>query len=144
MSALVWFIIALVLAGLELAAGEFTLLMLAGGALAASGVALFAPPAASVAAFAIASIGLLLFLRPFLRKRLTHPDLLDTTPTALVGRSATVLEAIEPGSHTGQIRVNGEIWTAESMDPSTDFRPGDRVTVVRIADGTTAVVWKES
>ena len=44
MGTIVWFIGALVLAGLELAAGEFTFLMLAAGALAATGTSLAGVP----------------------------------------------------------------------------------------------------
>ncbi len=141
MGAIIWFIAALVLAGLELAVGEFTLLMLAGGALAAAGVSLVGVPLwGSVAAFVITSLGLLVFLRPFLHRRLLRPAALDTSPAALVGESAEVLEAIE-GSH-GQVRLDGSIWSARSLDPTHTFAPGERVTVISI-DGPTAVVWKE-
>lgn len=141
MGAIVWFIVALVLGGLELLVGEFTLLMLAGGALAGSGVALLGAPLwASTLAFAITSVGLLVFLRPALKKRLHKPMVLDTSPKALVGEKAEVIEVITGG--TGQIRLDGSIWTARSMDSSHSFAVGERVTVISI-DGTTAVVWKE-
>lgn len=142
MGAIVWFIAALVLAGLELAVGEFTLLMLAGAALAAAGVSLAGAPLwASVVAFAIAAFGLLVFLRPFLRRRMAGPKALDTSPQALIGSTAVVLEAIE--GHGGQVRLDGSIWSARSLDPSHTFAEGERVSVISI-DGATAVVWKEN
>jgi len=140
--AIVWFIAALVLAGLELAVGEFTLLMLAGAALAAAGVSLAGAPLwASVVAFAISAFGLLVFLRPFLRRRLAAPKALDTSPQALVGSSAVVLDSI--GEHGGQVRLDGSIWSARSLDPTHTFAEGERVSVISI-DGATAVVWKET
>lgn len=141
MGAIIWFIVALVLGGLELLVGEFTLLMLAGGALAGAGVALTGAPLwASTVAFALVSVGLLVFLRPALKKRLHKPMLLDTSPKALIGNQAEVIEPVDGG--TGQIRLDGSIWSARSMDPSHTFTVGERVTVVSI-DGSTAVVWKE-
>lgn len=141
MGAIIWFIAALVLAGLELAVGEMTLLMLAGGALAAAGVSLAGAPLwGSVLAFAIASFGLLVFLRPVLRRRLQSPKALDTSVQALVGTSAEVISPVH--GHTGQVRLDGSIWSARPLDPSSTFAEGEHVTVIDI-DGTTAVVWKE-
>ena len=141
MGAIIWFIAALVLAGLELAVGEFTLLMLAGGALAAAGVSLAGAPLwGSVLAFVITSLGLLVFLRPFLKRRLHKPQVLDTSTSALVGHTAEVLETVEASG--GQVRLDGSIWSARSLDPTHTFAAGERVTVISI-DGTTAVVWKE-
>ena len=142
MEAIVWFIAALVLAGLELAVGEFTLLMLAGAALAAAGVSLAGAPLwGSVVAFAVAAFALLVFLRPFLRRRLAAPKALDTSPQALVGSTAVVIESIE--AHGGQVRLDGSIWSARSLDPTHTFAEGERVSVISI-DGATAVVWKEN
>ncbi|WP_053546150.1 NfeD family protein [Corynebacterium deserti] len=139
MGAIIWFIGALVLAGLELAVGEFTLLMLGGAALATAGVALFGVPAwVEFVTFALSSIALLLFLRPAIRRRLHTPKVLDTSPKALIGHRAEVLEEITASG--GQVRLDGTIWSARSMDPTHTFAEGDFVHVVSI-DGTTAVVW---
>ncbi len=141
MGAIIWFIAALVLASLELAVGEFTLLMLAGGALAAAGVSVVGAPVwLSVVTFAITSIGLIVFLRPYLKRRLHRPKALDTSVTALVGEKAEVLETVEGAE--GQVRLDGSIWSARALDPSQSFAVGERVTVISI-DGATAVVWKE-
>ena len=135
-----WFIAALVLAGLELAAGEFTLLMLAGGATVGGLVEWAgAPTWAAIVAFGIAAAGLILFLRPILRRRLHGPKALDTSQQALVGATAEVLEDV--GARGGQIRLDGSIWSARSMDPSETFTRGEEVHVIDI-DGPTAVVWK--
>lgn len=141
MGAIVWFIAALVLAGLELMVGEFTLLMLGGGALAAAGVSLIGAPLwGAVLAFALVSIGLMVFLRPTLKRHFHKPMTLDTSTKALVGNQAEVLEPVS--GDAGQVRLDGSIWSARSMDPSHSFAVGERVTVISI-DGTTAVVWKE-
>lgn len=138
---MIWFIGALILAGLELLAGEFTLLMLGTAALATAGVALFDVPLwVELAAFGGSSALLMIFLRPVLKKRISKPHRLDSSPKALVGQQAEVLEPID--RHGGQVRLDGSIWSARSLDPSITFAEGETVHVANI-DGPTAVVWKE-
>lgn len=140
--AIIWFIGALVLAGLELAVGEFTLLMLAGAALTTAGVSLLGVPVwVEFATFGVSAVALLLLVRPALKRRLHKPATLDTSTRALVGKHALVLEEIN--AHGGQIRLDGSIWSARSIDPSHTFAEGEQVSVVNI-DGATAVVWKQS
>ncbi|WP_206214023.1 NfeD family protein [Corynebacterium qintianiae] len=141
MGALVWFIAAAVLAGLELAAGEFTFLMIAAGALTAAGVSLASIPLwAEVAVFVASSAAFWLFLRPYLHRQFLKPRAYDETPRALVGARAEVLEDITPEG--GQVRLDGSIWSARSLDPAESIPAGQHVTVSDI-DGPVAVVWKE-
>jgi len=82
----IWLIAALVLACGELAIGDFTLLMLAGGALAAAGVSLaHVPTWVEVVVFGVTSIGMIFSLRPMLRKRLL------TAPPPFKGDSAVAV-----------------------------------------------------
>lgn len=141
MGTVIWLIGTLVLAGLELAAGEFTFLMLAGGALVTAGASLFGIPLwAEIVIFGLASGALILFLRPWLHRRYIKPSALDTSPKALVGTTAEVLEDIDRSG--GQIRLDGSIWSARAIDPSITIPAGEHVIVADI-DGLTAVVWKE-
>ena len=49
---------------------------------------------------------------------------------------------LEPVSADGgQVKLDGEVWTARPFNAADAYEPGDRVTVMRI-DGATAVVWK--
>ena len=135
---LLWLVVGLVLVAAELVSGEFVLLMLGGGALAAAGAALVAGPAVSAAVFAVASVLLLLGLRPALRRRLDRS--VPHTPTrteALVGGTATVLTRVD--GHGGRVRIGDDEWSARSYDEHQVIEPGERVTVVRIA-GATALV----
>ena len=43
--------------------------------------------------------------------------------------------------HEGQVKLDGEIWTARPYNAEDVYEPGDHVTVVQI-DGATAVVSK--
>lgn len=141
MGALVWFAAAAVLACLELAVGEMTLLMLAAGALTTSAVALAGVPVGvEVAVFAASSAAFWFFLRPYLRRRLDSPMVYDETPRALVGSRAEVVEDITPAG--GQVRFDGSLWSARALDPAEVIPAGSTVTVSDI-DGPVAVVWKD-
>ncbi|WKD57652.1 hypothetical protein CAPI_05505 [Corynebacterium capitovis DSM 44611] len=141
MGPLVWLISAAVLAVLELAAGEFTFLMIAAGALSTAGAAAFGLPLwAEVAVFAVSSAAFWFFLRPYLHRRFLAPAAFDDSPRALVGSPAVVIEDITPSG--GQIRLEGSIWSARSLDPAVVIPAGGHVTVSAI-DGPVAVVWKE-
>lgn len=141
MGALVWFIAAVVLAALELAAGEFTFLMIAAGALTAAGASLAGIPLwAEVAVFVASSAAFWFFLRPLLHRQFLKPGVYDETPRALVGTGAEVVADITPSG--GQVRLDGTIWSARSLDPAVSIPAGQHVTVSDI-DGPVAVVWKE-
>jgi membrane protein implicated in regulation of membrane protease activity len=138
---LIWLILALVLAGAEALTGDLFLLMLAGGALAATGSSwlLDWPIWADGAVFLAVSVLLLGVVRPALRRRLTSGEGLLEPAKALEGKSAVVLDRV--GRHEGQVKLDGEVWTARPMNDADVFEPGDQVTVMRI-DGATAVVFK--
>lgn len=140
-AALVWLICALALAGAEVLTGDMFLLMLGGGALAASGTSWLLPwPIwADGAVFLVVSVLLLVLARPALRRRLIPGRDAETGIAALEGKSALVLDRI--ARHEGQVKLDGEVWTARPLNDGDSYEPGEHVTVVRI-DGATAVVWK--
>jgi membrane protein implicated in regulation of membrane protease activity len=141
MGALIWLVAALALAGAEALTGDLFLLMLSGGALSAAGVsALFGGPVwVDGAVFAAVSLLLLVAVRPALRRRFAAGTGLPEPMKALEGKGALVLDRV--ARHEGQVKLDGQVWTARPLDDDDVFEPGDHVTVVRI-DGATAVVFK--
>jgi membrane protein implicated in regulation of membrane protease activity len=139
--ALIWLIAALVLAGAEVLTGDLFLLMLGGGALAAAGTNwLFDLPIwANGLVFLIVSVLLLVGVRPALRRRLTTGKGLPEPMKALEGKSALVIDRV--ARHQGQVKLDGQVWTARPLAEDDIYQPGDHVTVVHI-DGATAVVSK--
>jgi membrane protein implicated in regulation of membrane protease activity len=134
----IWLIVAAVFAAGEIATLGFFLAPFAGGALAATVVAAIGAGAfASWIAFLVASIALLLALRPVARRHLRQPGKLRTGTAALVGRPATVVERV--GVDAGCVRLEGEVWTARPYDEDDVFEPGKRVYVMEIR-GATALV----
>jgi membrane protein implicated in regulation of membrane protease activity len=140
--AVIWLIFALVLAGAEALTGDMSLLMLAGGALAAGGSSwlLDSPVWVDAAVFLVVSVLLLVLVRPVLRRRLTPAKGLPTGIKALEGKSALVLDRV--ARDEGQVKLDGQVWTARPLDDSEVYEPGERVTVMHI-NGATAVVFKD-
>ncbi|KUH94157.1 hypothetical protein AU190_13020 [Mycolicibacterium acapulense] len=139
-AALIWLIAALALAGAEALTGDLFLLMLGGGALAAAGSSLiFDDLWVHGAVFAVASILLLVLVRPALRRHFQAGTGLPDPAKALEGKSALVLDRV--AQHEGQVKLDGEVWTARPLNENDVYEPGDQVTVVQI-DGATAVVQK--
>ena len=139
--ALIWLVAALVLAGAEVLTGSLYLLMLGGGALVAAGADwLFGWPIwADGLTFLVASVLLLFVVRPALRRHIMTGRGLPEPAKALEGKSALVLDRV--ARHEGQVKLDGEVWTARPFNDDDVFEPGDQVTVMRI-DGATAVVFK--
>jgi len=140
-AALIWLVAALGLAGAEALTGDMFLLMLGGGALAAAGTSwLFDWPVwADGLVFLVVSVLLLVLVRPALRRRILSGMPESMGIAALEGKHALVLDRVS--EHEGQVKLDGEVWTARPLNEYDVYEPGDQVTVMRI-DGATAVVWK--
>lgn len=138
---LIWLIAALALAGAEALTGDLFLLMLAGGAFAAAGSSFLLdwPIWADGIVFLVVSVLLLVGVRPALRRRMQSGTGLPEPAKALEGKSALVLDRV--AHHEGQVKLDGEVWTARPYNENDVYEPGDHVTVVHI-DGATAVVSK--
>jgi membrane protein implicated in regulation of membrane protease activity len=140
--ALLWLVFALGLAAAETLTGDMSLLMLSGGALAAavSSWLLGLPVWADGAVFLVVSVLLLAVVRPAARRRISAGKGLPEPVRALEGKHAVVLAQIN--RHQGQVRLDGEVWTARPLNEEDTYEPGEQVTVMHI-DGATAVVWRE-
>ena len=115
--------------------------MLSGGALAAAGSSwlLDWPVWADGAVFLVVSVLLLALVRPASSAGiLAGKGMLDPVK-ALEGKSALVLDRVS--RHDGQVKLDGEVWTARPLNDDDVYEPGDHVTVMHI-DGATAVVWR--
>ena len=124
--AVLWLIAGIALIAAEVLSGEFVLLMLGGGALAAAGVSFLVPdsPVVGGVTFAIAAVLLLFAARPALRHRLD--------------RGAVVVSRVD--GHGGQVRIGGELWSARALDDHDVIEEGAPVTVMQISGATAIVV----
>ena len=136
-----WLGIAVVLGLAELASLDFTLLMLAAGALTAAGVGAFFPGLLwlQIVIGLITSAAMLAAIRPLLVRKIHHGVELKTGSQHVIGRSGVVVKEIHPDGG-GSVKLGGELWTARPYDEVSTIAPGTRVEVMLI-DGATAVVY---
>jgi membrane protein implicated in regulation of membrane protease activity len=132
----VWFIAAALLLAGEIAT---TAIILGPIGLAAFGAGLCAALGGSVeaqfAAFAVLSVLSLALLRPIAKRHLeTQPAAQRTGAAALIGLDALVLERVDRDQ--GQVKIEGDVWSARSRDPADVFEPGMRVVVDSVHRGT--------
>ncbi|AGL26965.1 hypothetical protein J113_10375 [Mycobacterium tuberculosis CAS/NITR204] len=135
--ALIWLIAALVLVGAEALTGDMFLLMLGGGALAASVSSwlLAWPMWADGAVFLLARC-CCWCCRPAVRRAIETLMGIEAPER----KKAVVLGRVARDG--GQVKLDGQVWTARPLNDGDVFEPGDSVTVVQI-DGATAVVFKD-
>jgi membrane protein implicated in regulation of membrane protease activity len=142
MAALVWFLLGAALIIAEVVSGDFVLVMLGVAALAAAlAHQLGDNPAIDVATFVVVAAGLVLGVRPALKRRLQAGGHSKTGVEALKGAKATVVSTVD--EHGGRVKIGGEVWSARTYEPAQTFEPGRQVIVMDIA-GATAVVWAEN
>lgn len=133
-----WLGAALLLAVVEILSLDLVLIMFAGGALAAAGVAaLGAPLWLQIVTFGVVSVLLLAALRPYLLRHLRHRvPLVETNVAAHVGRSVVVVQTVT--ERGGRVKLAGEVWTARTERDEV-LEVGAEARVARI-EGATAVV----
>ena len=136
-----WAVLAVLAFVGELLTVSFFLLFLSLGALA--GLALAALDfsiAAQAIGFVAASALSMAILRPALMHRISfRGSERYESRNAVTGRSGVVTDAIEPGG-SGMVRIgSGDFWTARSVYPEQGIEAGTRVRVLD-TDGITALV----
>jgi membrane protein implicated in regulation of membrane protease activity len=135
---IVWLVLAAVLGVAEIMTTTLAFGLIAAGAVVAGvvGVAGAGLPFQLIA-FAVASAAGLGVVRPIAVRHIKQPPLLRTGTSALVGRSAKVLEEIT--DEGGKVRIGGELWSARPYDESQVIPVGSTVDVFAI-EGATALV----
>lgn len=119
MTAVIWWLIAvIVFLVAEAATVALVSVWFAGGALLAMlAAALGAGIAVQIAVFTVSSCALLALMWPLAKKRQSSRHV-RTNADRLIGREVLVTEQIENLKETGEIKVNGVLWTAVSVDGS--------------------------
>lgn len=135
---IVWLVLAAVLGVAEIMTTTLAFGLIAVGAVVAGvvGVAGAGLPFQLIA-FGVASAAGLGVVRPIAVRHIKQPPLLRTGTSALVGRSAKVVEEVTDDG--GKVRIGGELWSARPYDESQVISVGSTVDVFAI-EGATALV----
>ena len=136
----IWLSLAFLLAVAETVSLELVLIMFAAGALAGAGVAVLAPTLwwLQILVAAGVSIGTLLLLRPTLMARVRSLPGYRSSTASMVGSTGTAVSQIDRTG--GQVKVDGQSWTARPYMSDLVIEQGTEVEVYEI-DGAIAVVY---
>ena len=133
----IWVIIAGVFFILELATVGFLLFWVGIAALLAMIISLFIENIIiQTTVFVISSGILILFSRKIVNKYVKPKNFIPTNANSLIGAKGLVTVTIDSTLGTGQIKVNGEVWSARA---DTKIEKGTNVEILKI-DGVKLVV----
>ena len=135
----IWLIAAGVFLILEMFTMGFLVFWLGIGSLLAMLVSFIAPSSIilQTAVFVLSS-GILIFAtKPFVKK-FTEKDTTKTNVFSLVGKKAIVIEDIDWVTGSGQIKLNGEVWSAKTKE-QVNISKGTEVEIESI-EGVKAFV----
>lgn len=92
--------------------------------------------------FVITSTLLLIFTRPLVNKFIKIPKEIKTNAYSIIGKKGIVISKINNIEGVGQIKIDGEIWSAKSATDE-DISENTEIEIVEI-DGVKAVVKEAS
>ena len=84
--------------------------------------------------FVITSILLIVFTKPLVKKLIKNKDNTKMNKDSLIGRSGIVIKDIDNTHSVGQVKVNGELWSAFSEN-SQEIILKDSIVIVKGIDG---------
>ena len=93
-----------------------------------------------VIVFVVTSTVLLVFTRPLVNKFVKVPKEVKTNAYSIIGKKAIVVKNINNVEGDGQVKIDGEVWSAKSADDE-EISKDTEVEIVEI-DGVKAVVKK--
>ncbi|MFT4109750.1 NfeD family protein [Propionicimonas sp.] len=133
-----WMGLAAVLGVTELLTLDFTLLMLASGALAGGLVALAFPGVLwlQIAAAVVVAVAMLALARPTLLRRVRALPGYRSSVDKMIGSPGVALTDVSSGA--GEVKVAGEVWSARSVEGT--IPSGTEIEVYKI-DGAIAIVY---
>ncbi|MEY8327125.1 NfeD family protein [Lachnospiraceae bacterium 54-11] len=135
----IWLVVFVACIAIEIITMGLTTIWFAGGALvAAIGAALGAPIWLQAVFFGAVSLVLLYFTRPVAVKYF-NKDRIKTNAESLVGKQAVVISEIDNLQGIGQVSVNGQEWSARTVEEGITLTEGS-VVIVRAISGVKLMV----
>lgn len=126
-----WLVIAIILGVIEAVTfGIFTIWFAIGAIFAMIAAALGLGLYIQIIVFLVSSGVLLYFTRPILRNYFKVRTE-RTNADRLIGEKGVVIEKIDTLNGTGQVKVNGQVWSARSAD-NHDIQVNEKVEVLNI------------
>ena len=135
----IWLILAGIFVIAEIATVGFLIFWLSLGSLCAMITSFFTDNIIiQTAVFVVTSALFIFFTRPLAKKLEKTDNTLVTNAFSIIGKRALVIKEINPNQGVGQIKIDGQVWTAKSTNEEI-ISEGTEVLILSI-DGVKAVV----
>lgn len=85
-----------------------------------------------IAVFSISSILLIVFMKPIVKKFIKSNDSTVMNADSIIGKTGIVVKEINTTEGKGQVKVNGELWSAYTPDESVIINEGEKIIVTKI------------
>ena len=133
MESMYWLIAFIVLLGIEIMTMGLTTIWFAGGCVIAFVAALVgAELELQIALFLVVSLILLFFTRP-VATRYLNSKTTKTNVDGLIGKKARITEPVNNLLGCGAAVVDGQMWTARSMDDAVEIQKDQVVRIVKVS-----------
>ena len=137
--AAIWIGLAILFAVIEASTLGLTTIWFALGALSGALTSVFTDSIlVQIVIFLLVSILSLVITKPIVSKYFSR-KIVKTNADALIGETGVVIEKIVPG-HTGQVKINGQMWSAVAEDEPINE---DELVIVQKISGVKLVVTKK-
>lgn len=94
-----------------------------------------------IAVFAISSTLMIIFMKPLVKKLFKTADV-PMNKNALVGKKGIVIKEIDNINSKGQVKINGELWSAKSVNNT--IIPEKEYVTIESVEGVKLIVKKVS
>ena len=135
----IWLVIAGIFTIVEIATVGFFIIWFGVAAVLTAVFSLFMPQAymVQIIFWAISSVLLVLFTKKFTDK--IKPETTATNVYSIIGKRAVVTTVINNENGTGQVKVDGDVWSARTENYEETIPAGEPVEILRI-DGVKVMV----
>lgn len=96
---------------------------------------------AQVLVFVISTVLMIIFTKPLVNKLFKNKDDSTMNNSAVLGKKGIVVKPINEDSPVGQVKVNGELWSAIKSEQDEPINTGESVIIEKI-DGVKLLVRK--
>lgn len=135
-----WLLLSLFMVVVEMITVGFFAITIAGGALLAMIISLITSMLwVQILVFLLGSVLCFFTVKPFLQRLFPVKNEIKTVVDRLQGKKALVITEICNIEGRGQIKVDGEIWSARSQHDHLTIQKGEQVEILRI-EGVKAIV----
>ena len=91
--------------------------------------------------FVVSTVLMIIFTKPLINKLFKNKDNTSMNNSAVLGKKGIVIKKIDKDNPVGQVKVNGELWSAIKSDKDKAINVGESVIIEKI-DGVKLLVRK--